>query len=169
MTHEGEMSRRRGVSNKRAVGAYFRRLRERRGLTQAEVLDYVHALANWPMDESTLIRIESGQSFAGGEIIMALVNILEASPRDIFHLQRDLKAEKADGIAVANAHADRTPEATAEAKRVPSMLARIIEIGESDPEKMIRVVSAIRDDARVDAALLDNILAFLAGRRSLKP
>lgn len=158
--------RRKGTSNKQAVGAYLRQLRDRRGYTQAQVRDFVEALGNWPLDLSTLTRVESGQSFAGGELIVALLNVLNGSVRDVFRLQRNLDATKADGIQAANSWADKTLELDNEARRAPSLLSQIIELSDDDPEKMRQVIESLRADSRADPHLLDQVQTFLAGRRS---
>lgn len=91
-----------GPSNKYAVGAYFKRLRERHNLTQPQVRAQIAAVSGWDIDESTLIRYEKGTSFPGGEMLAALLTVLGGSPAHITQLQHNAQATEKDAQKLAD-------------------------------------------------------------------
>lgn len=52
--------------------------------------------------------------------------------------------------------------------QVRSGVRRIIELGDRDPDRLRQVVERLRDDSRADPVILDMVMGFLDGRRSLR-
>lgn len=74
------------------VGAYFRTLRERQGITRAWVAEKAGT------SETSLYRIESGIQKPGLEIMLGIIDAVRGSVGDVRDLLRDDNAKEPEGV-----------------------------------------------------------------------
>jgi transcriptional regulator with XRE-family HTH domain len=89
------------VTNKVAVGGYFRGLRERQGLTQAQLISALTERIGRIINATTLWRVETGKAFPDGDLLAALLDVLRGAAEDVVALQRDESAIDATGDQLA--------------------------------------------------------------------
>lgn len=79
------------------VGAYFRTLREKQGITRAWVAEQAGTT------ETSLYRIESGSQKPGLEIMLGIIQAVRGSVADVRELLRDKDAKEDEGRRRAEA------------------------------------------------------------------
>jgi DNA-binding XRE family transcriptional regulator len=78
-----------------SVGAYFRTLREKQGITRAWVAEQAETT------ETSLYRIESGKQTPGLELMLGIIHVLRGSVGDVRDLLRDEDAKEERGRKLA--------------------------------------------------------------------
>jgi len=73
-----------------------------------------------------------------------------------------------EGRQIADDWLKMPPDERAQAERIRTKFRAIVEIGEQDPERLEQVIERLRADARGDPAILDMVLAYMDGRRTLR-
>lgn len=89
------------VTNKAAVGGYFKGLRERQYDTQDKFLAALGKQMGRVIDTTTIWRVETGRSIPGGDLLVEMLDLLHGSADDVIALQRDENADAAKGEALA--------------------------------------------------------------------
>lgn len=87
------------------VGAYFRTLREKQGITRAWVADHSGT------SETSLYRIELGKQKPGLEIMLGIIDAVHGSISDVRALLGDKNAREPEGLARAERYLSESQQA----------------------------------------------------------
>jgi transcriptional regulator with XRE-family HTH domain len=138
--------------------AYVRELRSLAGLTQQEVADRLgltrRAYVLWETARTNDIKLGHAR---------ALIRLLGGSMQHLDMLD-EMSADEARNLAIEWAKLSAPDRERAE--RARAKFARVIELSPNDPQQLAQLVEQLRNDARIDAQLLELITVFLDGRRS---
>lgn len=139
-----------------AAGSYIRTLRERRRLTQAEVIERAAQWLNGKkIDSTTLWRIETGQKKTRSDILSAVVEAVEGNSDDVSRLMNDPLATPADGEDRARQWFDR-----AEIARMDQIIT------ETKSDDLDRIIGDLREEYQHDPGVLTFLRGALAGWRA---
>lgn len=149
------------VAGSDALRAYISTLRSVQGYSQDAVADSIG------IARRTYIAWETGETKdIKAPLIIRAIKLLGGA---FGHLADLDEATEEEAERKAREWLKMTPEERAQVERIHAKFRRVIEIGDQDPERLEQVVEQIRADARADPAILDLVLAYMAGRRSSLP
>jgi transcriptional regulator with XRE-family HTH domain len=87
--------------NMNAVAGYLKGLREGQGLSQIQVAAEVGRRLSRAVQPTTIWRIESGRNTPGSDMLIAILDYLGGSVKDLGRLATDPAASGADGYQTA--------------------------------------------------------------------
>lgn len=110
---------------------------------------------SWEVGETTDLKLATARR---------IIDSLGGSFAHLDMLGEDATPAQAQQLAERWLALDDTMRA--ELRSASSKLARIVQLGQTKPDRLEAVIDQLRLDASIDPAVLDLLSAFLAGRRS---
>lgn len=129
MTYDGRMSL-------TAAGAYLQLMRERRGLSRADVASAAGT------NEAQVIRIEKGEIDTRGSLLLRMVQAVRGRAEDVLKLVTDVGATAEDGRRIAE-EALRPSDPTAEEQE---LLARLKHLTPAHRRALMLYLQAIVEE-----------------------
>lgn len=144
-----------------ALGAYLEGLIDERRLDNREVTRRAGVAMNY------VGRLRTGDTQdPGARNVAALVQAARGSFAVAAQLLLREDATVEEGRQAARETASLSDEQLAQLDRIELKFARVIKLGEGDPERLSQIVNLLRENAEADPGLLDMVLGVVLGRHS---